>query len=122
MGFLSVLKSIGHVAQTGLAIASNATPLIAAIPGVGAPAAGIIAAVAAAEHLIPGQGQGAAKKAVVQTIVAANAPHLPAEKVSSWIDAVVALLKSLEAVLLDIEGHPQGEQTAEDSVAASTKA
>ncbi len=110
MNLLSVLKSIGHVLLTGLEdgtkIGVAASPAIGLIPVWGPVAVTALGAISAAEKLIPGPSQGAAKKTVVATILAASQPQVPTATVSVAIDELVAALNALSAAMGKLENPP----------------
>ncbi len=99
MSFLSVLKSIGHVLQVGVADAAPLAPVIGLIPTVGPIAETILSAITAIEGLIKNPGTGAQKKAVVVSIVNTVHPGLDQAKLSDMIDSVVGGLNALTTVL-----------------------
>jgi hypothetical protein len=96
MSFLSILKSIGHAAQTVVADVAPFAPVIGAIPTVGPVFQTVFEAIVAVEQLIGSPGAGAAKKAVVTQIVNANHPNVDAANLSASIDNVVQALNLLE--------------------------
>ena len=104
MSFLSVLKSIGHGFEIGVADASKFSGLISAVPVFGGPAVSILNAVTAIEGLLP-SGNGAAKKTAVTAVVTATNPEIPAATVSTGIDEVVAALNQLAAAMAKIQAE-----------------
>lgn len=103
MSFVSVLKAIGHGIGVVVADAVPLEPAIGSIPVVGAPADLVINAIAAVEKLIPGSGNGAAKKAAVTSIVSATNPTVDAATLSTTIDDVVAAFNAISTAVAKLK-------------------
>lgn len=99
MSFISVLKSIGHVFKTGVGVADQLAPEIAAIPVAGAPIVAVLGAITAMEQLIPQSGAGAAKKQAVTTVVNAASPGIDPATLSTAIDQIVAAFNAIDTVI-----------------------
>ena len=77
--------------------------IIGSIPTLGPAANTIIGSIAAVEQLIPANGNGAAKKAIVTSIAAATHPTVPPASVSAGIDGIVSALNALQAAVAALE-------------------
>jgi hypothetical protein len=96
MGFLSVLKKVGHGLQVGVAIADKAAPFAGLIPGFGGTFITVLNVIHSMETAV-GDGNGPAKKAAAMGILTALLPGMKPEVLSQVIDALVSSLNAVAA-------------------------
>lgn len=94
--FLSVLKTIGTGVHAGVAAVAPVAPFLAAVPGFGGPFTTIFNAVALAEQLIPGEGLGASRASMVNTVALANHPELTPAQINQHTADIVRALNALK--------------------------
>lgn len=95
MGFLSVLKKIGHGITVGTTAVAPFEPYLAAVPGFGPVFDLAFHGIQLAEQLVPGPNGGPTKKSLVLGMVNAVHPGLDQKALGASIDELVGALNRL---------------------------